>query len=105
MKIYIAGPYTKGDVALNVRNAIAAGNYVANLGHIPFIPHLSHFWHFLFPNEYEFWMKQDEAWLRECDAILRLTGESAGADHEMEIAQELGLVVYHSVFEVPKIAT
>lgn len=101
MKIYIAGPYTKGDVAMNVRNAVYAGNYVANFGHIPFIPHLSHFWHMLCPNDYEFWMKQDEAWLRECDAILRLEGESAGADQEMKIALELGLVVFMSVFEVP----
>ena len=104
LKIYIAGPYTKGDVAMNVRNAIAAGNYVARLGHNPYIPHLFHFWHFLFPNDYEFWMKQGEAWLRESDAILRIEGESAGADKEMAIAKELGFTVYHSVFEVPKLA-
>ena len=55
MKIYIAGPYTKGDVAQNVRNAIHAGNLAAHFGHTPFIPHLTHFWHMLCPNEYEFW--------------------------------------------------
>ena len=28
MKVYIAGPYTKGDVAINVRNAIEAADRV-----------------------------------------------------------------------------
>jgi hypothetical protein len=28
MRIYIAGPYSKGDIAQNVRNAIYAGSYV-----------------------------------------------------------------------------
>jgi hypothetical protein len=102
MKIYIAGPYTKGDVALNVRAAIFAGSHVANLGHIVFIPHLTHFWHLLTPEKYDFWMKQDEAWLRECDALLRIGGESSGADKEMSIAEKLGLIIYHSVFEIPK---
>lgn len=32
MRVYIAGPYTKGDVAVNVRNAIEAGNMVAGCG-------------------------------------------------------------------------
>ena len=103
MKIYIAGPYTQGDVAENVRNAIYAGDCLARLGHIPFIPHLMHFWHFLLPHEFEFWMTQDMAWLRSCDAILRLDGESAGADREVEEAVKLGLVVYKSVIEVPYI--
>lgn len=102
MKIYIAGPYTKGDVALNVRNAVYAGSFVANLGHFPFIPHLTHFWHMLVPEEYDFWMRQDEEWLKVCDAILRIDGESAGADKEVEVAKSLGLPVYHSVFDIPK---
>ena len=102
MRIYVAGPYTKGDVAVNVRNAIYAGSYIANLGHFPYIPHLSHFSHLCIPQEYSFWMRQDEEWLKVCDAILRLPGESAGADYEMKLAQELGLQVYYSVFDIPK---
>lgn len=104
MKIYIAGPYTSGDTAKNVRIAIYEGDYVSRLGHIPFIPHLTHFWHFLIPHDYEFWMYQDEQWLLSCDAILRLKGESAGADREVAKAIELGLPVYNSVFDVPKVA-
>ncbi len=102
-KIYIAGPYTKGDVADNVRVAVFQGNYAALLGHYPFIPHLSHFWHFLQPHGYEFWIGQDMAWLELCDAILTIPGESSGADKEVERAKELGLIIYKSVFDIPKV--
>jgi hypothetical protein len=102
VRIYIAGPYTQGDVALNVRNAINEGDYVSRLGHIPFIPHLSHFWHMLFPHDYEFWMKQDLVWLDLCEAVLRLPGESPGADREVELARQAGKIIYHSVFEIPR---
>ena len=93
-KIYVAGPYTKGDVAINVHNAIKTANDLANLGFAPFVPHFTHFWHMLFPHPYEFWCKQDMEWLERCDAIVRLPGESSGADAEVERARELGLPVY-----------
>ena len=102
MKIYIAGPYTKGDVAENVRLAIHEADYVSRLGHVPFIPHLSHFWHMLIPHDYEFWMDQDMQWLMVCDAVLRLPGESNGADREVEKAKELNMPIFYSVFEVPR---
>ena len=102
MKIYIAGPYTQGDVAVNVNSAIHAGDYVSRLGHIVFIPHLSHFWHLLIPHIYDFWMAQDEAWLMECDAVLRIEGASKGADQEVKIAKAHGKRIYYSVFEIPR---
>nr|WP_314844600.1 DUF4406 domain-containing protein [uncultured Microbacterium sp.] len=39
--------------------------------------------------------------LQHCDAVLRLAGESAGADKDVEIALERGLPVYRSVEEIP----
>jgi hypothetical protein len=102
VKIYIAGPYTRGDTAQNVREAISAGDYVSRMGHTPFIPHLTHFWHFLYPHEIQFWYAQDIEWLKTCDAVLRLEGESAGADHEVELAEKWGMPVYRSVFDVPR---
>ena len=96
-KIYIAGPYSRGDTAVNVRNAILAGESVRALGHTPFIPHLTHFWHLISPHEYRYWMELDFEWLRECDAMLRLPGESSGADEEESIAREIGIPVYYSI--------
>ena len=100
--IYVAGPYTKGDVAQNVKTAIHEGDYIARLGHVPFIPHFSHFWHMIIPHDYEFWMELDFAWIAKCDALYRIKGESSGADREVELARSLGLTVYTSVFDIPR---
>ena len=42
-----------------------------------------------------------ERLLQHCDAVLRLPGESTGADNDVRIARERGLPVYHSIDEVP----
>ena len=42
--------------------------------------------------------------LEHCDAVLRLPGESAGADQDVEIATRRGLPVYHDVADVPRLA-
>lgn len=98
--VYIASPYTKGDVAVNVRRNIEAADRVALIGYVPFAPLLTHFWHLLIPHEYEFWCEHDLAWLERCDCIIRLPGESTGADKEVARAVELGLPVYYSVEEL-----
>lgn len=100
--IYVVGPYTKGDVAENVRNAIQAGNNLRALGFTPFVPHLTHFWHLIFPHEIEYWYKYDLEWLELCDAVFRLPGESKGADAEVERAKELGLPVFYDYLELRK---
>lgn len=101
MRIYVAAPYTWGDTALNVRKAIAAGDRLLEMGHIPFIPHLSHFWHCISPKTEDVWLKIDQDWLTICDALLRLPGESKGADLEVELAKKLCLFVYYSLEDIP----
>ncbi|HWJ75343.1 MAG TPA: DUF4406 domain-containing protein [Kaistia sp.] len=39
--------------------------------------------------------------LPRCDAVLRLSGASKGADLDVKIARERGLKVYHCVEDVP----
>lgn len=92
--IYVAGPYTKGDTILNIREGIRVADELVSLGYIPFIPHLSFAWHLVSPREYDFWVEQDNAWLLKCDAVLRIPGESIGADKEVELAMSIGLPVY-----------
>jgi nucleoside 2-deoxyribosyltransferase len=94
-KIYVAGPYTNGDIVINIREAIAEGNILLEYGFIPFIPHLTGFWHMLFPNTYDTWMEYDAEWLKSCDALLRIDGISAGADVEVRLAEELGIPVFY----------
>ena len=97
IKVYIAGPYSKGDVAINVRNAFAAADTLADLGFAPFVPHSTHFWHMMFPRPYDFWLKLDKQFLPCCDALLRLPGESHGSDTEVEFAKQLNIPVFYQI--------
>lgn len=108
MLIYIAGPLsapTEEQRLANVYRAIDAGLAVYRKGHIPFIPHLSH-WadrraeELGLPMEWEDWMAIDDAWLRECDALLYL-GSSPGADIELQRAMDLGLDIYFTLEAIP----
>ena len=93
--IYVAGPYTGGDPVLNVRKAIEAGEQLIALGFVPFIPHLSHLWHLVSSHDIEYWYSYDIEWLIKCDALLRLPGDSKGADAEVALALELDIPVFH----------
>lgn len=103
MKVYVAGPYSKGDVALNVRTAIEAADQLAERHFCPYIPHLSHFWHLMSPKPYEWWLTYDAMWLLECDAVLRIPGESEGAEKEVRLAQQRGLPVVSTIEELEAI--
>jgi hypothetical protein len=43
-----------------------------------------------------------ERLLQHCDAVLRLPGESRGADQDVAIARERGIPVYTSLEEIPR---
>jgi len=98
--VYIAGPYTKPDPVLNVRAHCMAAEQVRKMGLLPFVPLLSHLWHLVSPHDYDYWMEMDLEWVAQCDAVLRLPGESAGADSEVRMAKEMGKPVFYSVDEL-----
>ena len=111
MKIYVAGPYTPvgNDVhdaarvaSQNTRRAIRAGIEVIRKGHVPFIPHLTHYIHLETedPLPVEFYYEYDMVWLQSCDALLHL-GPSRGADRELEYAEKRGLKIFRSNDEIP----
>ena len=99
MKIYISGPYSNHMVE-GTRNAICAAEGVRKLGHLPFVPHLSLLWDLVCPSPYDEWIKYDLEWLAECDAILRLPGDSPGADIEVQWALDHDLMVFNSIEEI-----
>ena len=100
IRVYVAGPYTHGDVAANVHRAIEVGNNLSLLGYTPLVPHLSHLWHLIFPRTYEFWLEYDLQWLAVCDCLLRIPGKSTGADKEVKFAIARGIPVYYSIDEL-----
>lgn len=114
--ILIAGPYrsgTNGDPALIARNLARleeASGPIFRLGHVPMIgewvalPVLRT----LEPGdsgEGDVMYETARRLLQHCDAVLRLPGESSGADKDVEIAHELGLPVYRSLDEIPAAST
>jgi hypothetical protein len=100
--VYIASPYTKGDVARNVRDSFFIADRLVELGYLPFPPLFSHFWHFLIPHSYKFWMELDLEWILRSDCVLRMPGDSNGADMEVEFALQNNIPVYLSIDELEK---
>jgi hypothetical protein len=119
--VYIASPYTKGDVAINVRFQMQVVSELMDRNLVvPIAPLLSHFLHLHHPRPYQDWIDYDLELLNVVDACLRLNAthppmeyamsESAGADNEVKRCKELGKPVFEYVqalhvwaaFEWPK---
>lgn len=91
---YIAGPYSSDPVA-NTRRAIEAGMALYATGLVvPLIPHLSLLLDLVCPMSVADWYAYDLHLLERCDAVLRLPGESTGADAEVVHALERGIPVF-----------
>lgn len=96
-RVYVAGPISIGDQAVNVRKAIIASSELLERGYAPYCPHLTHYWQTVAPQAYETWITLDFEWLPLCDCLLRLPGESKGADREVAFAEERGIPVYYDL--------
>lgn len=97
-KVYVSSPLTSsGDPQENVAKAIEVGRELIAAGFSPILPQLT--WH-IDPHAeipHETWMDVDLPWVLESDCLLRLPGESKGADIEVRAANEAGIPVYHSI--------
>jgi hypothetical protein len=118
MLILIAGPYasgTNGDpdrMAQNLKRLEQAAWPIFAAGHVPVIGE----WVALpvlasagatgptDPLAEQVMYPTAERLLQHCDAVLRLPGESRGADRDVAIARGRGIPVYHSLDEVPGVA-
>lgn len=92
--IYVASPYTRGDVAVNVRRSMEFGDILLRNHLVPVLPLLSHFWHIVSPKDYDVWTTLDLAMVKKCDAVFRMEGVSLGADAEVLYAHEHGIPVF-----------
>lgn len=102
IKVYIASPYSVGDVARNVGHSFDVANELMFHGFVPYAPLWVHFMHMYYPHPDEVWMTFDLEWLRACDCVLRIPGESKGADREVEIARAEDIPVFYSMNELRK---
>jgi hypothetical protein len=114
--ILIAGPYRSGTgddpalMAANLRTLEEAAWPVFERGHVPVIgewvalPVLSSAGGYgpTDPLAEQVMYPTAQRLLQHCDAVLRLPGDSRGADQDVAIAEERGLPVYHRVEEIPR---
>lgn len=109
--VYIASPYTKGDVAVNTYFQCEVFDKILSDGRaLPVAPLWSHFQHTVFPRPYEDWIRYDQEMLRIYDCCVRLNAakpsinyyqeESAGADAEVKTFKEQGKPVFFSLEEL-----
>lgn len=92
--LYVAGPYTHPDPVINTHCAVRVASAIYEAGEwVPVVPHLTLLWHLVDPHPLEFWYEYDLHILERCQAIVRLPGDSTGADKEMEHAIKCGLQV------------
>lgn len=114
-KVYIAGPISKGDLAHNVNQATAAFITLAKAGFAPMCPHWSVYSKpvevsptggsvYCFATKagnhemsHADWLGVDLPWVASADALVRLPGESTGADMEVAQARANGIPVFDSV--------
>jgi len=93
--VYIAGPYTNPDPVENTRIAGVCWHRLWASGVVaPICPHLSMYLDRLCGLPYEDWMSYDFEVMVRCDAVLRLPGESIGADRETDLAESMGIPVF-----------
>ena len=102
IKVYIASPYTKGDPAVNVKRQLDMFDILFDLKFYPFAPLFTHFQHITHPRPYQDWVNFDLEWVKVCNCVLRMDGESSGADGEVEYADELGRPVFYNVDDLCK---
>ncbi len=113
-RVYIAGPISKGDIVVNVQQASAAFFGLLKGNVAPWCPHWSVYaggmpaYSCPYPEAtpsgtcHADWMGVDLPWVAVAEAVLRIPGESTGADAEVAEAKRLGIPVFESVAEVLK---
>ncbi len=117
-RVYIAGPITSGDLCHNVNQATAAFIALAKAGFAPHCPHWSIYskpaeW-INWPNDpptmmcdgtdagygvmdHAAWLACCLPWVAASAAVLRLPGESRGAEMECAHARERGIPIFDSI--------
>lgn len=97
--VYIAGPITGGKLGhIQVQPVVEAIQLYYSLiegGFVPICPQLSVLADFTDPGRltYEQWLELDFRYIDLCDAVIRVPGESPGADREVEYARSKGKIV------------
>lgn len=92
--VYIAAAYTSAPEE-NTHKAVAVADDLQSTGLVAcVVPHLNLLWTLIHPHDGDYWYDHDLALLARCDALLRLPGESPGADNEVAFARNHDIPVF-----------
>ncbi len=102
MLIFIAGPMsTSGEPGPNLNQACHEAAKLVDHGFAPYVPHLNWICDAIEPSLIDAWKNSNRHFIEHSTAILRLPGESKGADEEVRFARDtLGLPIFFSAEEV-----
>ena len=99
MLIYISGPYTTGDIDVNIQRARKVAIDLWEMGHSVICPHLNTYrFEVDCKATYEQYIKGDLEMISRVDALVMLPGwgGSRGASVEWNHAKELGIPIYYT---------
>ena len=102
MLIYLSGPITKPDPCANCHQAVMIADALVNAGFTPFVPHLSTLWQHIKPHSWEWWINYDIRIIESCGIVVRIPGESRGADAECSFARRNGIPVLYLETDDPR---
>lgn len=92
--VYMAGPITKPCPLLNAKRAMLLWDRLRLKGFVPMCPHLSVLQQMCGPTlTHAEWLDHDFEVILRCDVVMRMPGESAGADMETDFAKHHGIPV------------
>lgn len=122
VRVYIAGPIQKGDIFHNISQAEDAFAVLAKAGFAPFCPHWACYGgkmtQYFYPDKetgkqktlvlatpgacsmglsHDEFLEIDFSFLSTCQALLRLPGESVGADAEVRFANSRNIPCYKDI--------
>lgn len=104
-KVYIASPYWDDDHFVryeNVKRQMHIADKLLAEGFLPFWP-----LHYFFIEQHHHreeveWLAISLQWMRSMDALVRLDGDSKGADREVAFAQDINIPVFFGVDDLLK---
>lgn len=99
-RVYLSGPITKGDREANFQQAADAHKALIAAGFAVLNPMLTMRLPGAFAIGHDTWIANDLPWVAVADAVLRLPGESKGADIECEHAAIYGIPVFYDAAEL-----
>jgi hypothetical protein len=98
-RVYIAGPISLGDRSHNLYQSWVAEKQLMEAGFAPLNPMNTMQLPFAWDDSFTHadWLARCYPWIEVADVVLRLPGESKGADSEVRFAHDMEIPVYYDL--------